>query len=104
MSVPVRRAGSGIAGDGSHVVWSQAEGTRGTRWRSVRSRSGHVVAVMMIETTPDGRVGRLELATERGLLTLHPEPHETALHGNVVSAAGVRHIGLDWSPGHVLVV
>ena len=45
-----------------------------------------------LEVAPNGRVTRLELTTGAGLLTLHPEPDESALHGNVVTPTGIRHL------------
>jgi hypothetical protein len=99
-----RRAGRGIAADGTLVVWSIAQGTRGTRWRSIRTDARGLVSALTVETTPDGRLGRLELATDRGMLTLHPDAAERALYGNVVGAEGVRHLALDWSLEHVLFV
>jgi hypothetical protein len=101
---PERRAGRGIGPDGTLVVWSRAQGTRGTRWRSTRSDARGVISVLTMETTPDGRLDRLELATDRGMLTLHPDSGRGALHGNVVTADGVRHLELPWSPEHALVV
>ena len=35
------------------------------------------------------------MTTPAGLLTLHPEPDETAMHGNVVGPDGVRHLALS---------
>jgi hypothetical protein len=99
-----RRAGRGIASDGTLVVWTIARGRRGTRWRSMRTDDRGVVSALTMETAPDDRLGRLELATDRGMLTAHPDALGTALHGNVVTASGVRHLTLAWSPEHVLLV
>jgi hypothetical protein len=100
----VRRAGSGRFVDGTDVVWSVAEGQKGRRWREVRSRDGSVVSSLLLETFPDRRFAHLELSTPAGLLTLHPEDDGT-LHGNVVTAADLRHVaGLPWPAGSVVVV
>jgi len=100
----VRRAGSGRFVDGIGVVWSVAEGQKGRRWREVRTRDGVVLSSLLLETFPDRGFAHLELSTGAGLLTLHPEPDRT-LHGNAVTAAGVRHVaGLPWPAGSVLVV
>jgi hypothetical protein len=80
--------------DGSDVTWSVAEGTKGRRWREVVVRDGGVAHSLLLETFPDRRFAHLELATPSGLLTLHPEPNGT-LHGNAVTAAGIRHV-LGW--------
>ena len=48
-------------------------------------------------------MGKLELATAAGLLTLHPEG--TTLHGNVARPSGLEHVALPWPErGLVLVV
>jgi len=101
----VRRAGRGTDTTGALVVWSVAEGRRGRRWREVRSvAGGGVVSSLLLETDPDGRFNHAELATEAGLLTLHPEGDGT-IHGNVVTAAGIEHVrGLPWSSDSVLIV
>ena len=100
----IRRAGAGRFVDGTDVVWSVAEGTKGRRWREVRSRDGAVVSSLLLETFPDRRFAHLELSTAAGLLTLHPEGDGT-LHGNAVTEAGMRHIdGLPWPDGSLLVV
>lgn len=107
----LRRAGHGRATDGSLVTWSVAEGSRGRRWREVRTfepaRAGEettVVSSLLFELDPDGRFAHLELSTAAGLLTLHPEGDGT-LHGNAVTAVGVEHIaGLPWAPDDVILV
>jgi hypothetical protein len=38
------------------------------------------------------------------MLTLHPEPDEASIHGNVVGSAGVRHLALPWSLDHWLLL
>ena len=100
----VRRAGAGRFGDGTDIVWSASEGSKGRRWREMRSRDGAVVSSLLLETFPDRRFAHLELSTAVGLLTLHPEGDGT-LHGNAVTEAGIRHIdGLPWPDGSLLVV
>ena len=100
----LRRAGSGRFVDGTAVVWTVAEGRRGRRWREVRSRDGVVVSSLLLETDTERRFAHLELSTLAGLLTLHPEPDGT-LHGNAVTASGVRHVeGVPWPAGSLLVV
>jgi hypothetical protein len=104
MTPPLRRGGTGSAADGSRVVWSVAEGRRGLRWREVRTdpATAAVLSSLLLETDPDGRFTHAELSTAAGLLTLHPEGDGT-LHGNVVSADGVRHLrGLPWHPDGTL--
>jgi hypothetical protein len=102
MAGPVRRAGHGRFVDGTDVTWSVAEGQKGRRWREVRSRNGVVVSSLLLETFPDGRFAHLELSTEAGLLTLHPEGDRT-LHGNAVVSAGVRHVvGFPWPDGSLI--
>lgn len=90
--------------DGSTVVWTIADGRRGRRWREVRTRDGAVEQVVLIETDPDGRFTRLEVSGAAGLLTLHPEPDHSTLHGNVVGTGGVRHLAFPWSARHGLLV
>jgi hypothetical protein len=90
--------------DGGTIIWSVAEGRRGRRWRAVTTRDGATESDLLLETAADGRPTRLELATSSGLLTLHPENDGSALHGNTVTTAGVRHHTLPWSAGHVLLV
>ena len=63
---------------------------------------GRLEASLLVETSPDGRLLKLELATGEGLLTLHPDGDPVRLHGNVVRAAGIEHIALPWSDRHVL--
>ena len=101
---PVRRGGHARNPLGDLVTWSEAEGERGTRWREAIEREGRLVRSLLLEASADGRPTRLEMTTLAGLLTLHPEPDESALHGNVVTPAGVRHLTLAWSPEHELFV
>jgi hypothetical protein len=61
-------------------------------------------AALLVETSADGRLAKLELATGEGLLTLHPDGEPRRLHGNVVRASGIDHIALPWSDAHLLLV
>jgi len=101
----LRRAGHGRAPDGSIVTWSVAEGRRGRRWREVVVAGEGNAAVrssLLLEIGPDGRFSHLELSTAAGLLTLHPEADGT-LHGNAVTADGVRHVvALPWDSDGVI--
>ena len=99
-----RRGGHATGPTGDRITWSLAEGARGTRWRESASRGGALIRGILLEVTPAGGVMRLELATAEGLLTLHPEPDASAIHGNVVTPHGIRHLAFDWSPSHELVV
>jgi hypothetical protein len=114
-----RRGGRARTSDGHRLVWSAAEGARGTRWREAvaadaadqaivvdgaDAADGSLVRTVLLEVSPEGRVTRVEVATATGLLTLHPEADESMLHGNVVTPTGVRHLALEWSPGHELIV
>lgn len=100
----VRRGGHARTVLGDRVTWSQAEGERGTRWREAIERDGQLLRSLLLEVSPAGRATRLELTTRVGLLTLHPEPDESAMHGNVVTPDGVRHLAFQWSPEHELLV
>lgn len=109
MSAPdrpvVRRGGTESLPGGRRLVWSVADGRRGRRWRAVTTHGdGRLEAALLVETTPDGRLSRLELATGEGLLTLHPDGDPRRLHGNTVRASGVEHHALPWSDGHALLV
>lgn len=101
---PVRRGGHARTPGGDLVTWTQAEGERGTRWRESIERDGRLVRALLLEVSTSGRPTRLEMTTAAGLLTLHPEPDESAMHGNVVAASGVRHLAVPWSPEHELLV
>lgn len=102
-SLPVRRGGTAGLPGGRRLVWTVATGARGRRWRSVTTHSDlRMEASLLVETAPDGRLVRLELATGEGLLTLHPGGDPTRLHGNVVRASGIDHVSLPWSEAHVL--
>jgi hypothetical protein len=56
----------------------------------------------LLEIGPAGEMMRLEIAAPAGLLTLHPGPDRTMLHGNVVRPAGIEHVALPWSTGHAM--
>lgn len=99
-----RRGGHGLGPTGDHVTWSLAEGARGTRWRESATRDGALVRSLLLEVTPVGAVARLEISTAGGLLTLHAASDGSAIHGNVVTAHGIRHLAFDWSPSHELVI
>lgn len=97
----VRRGGSATLPDGGEVAWSVADGRRGRRWRAATTRDGVLTTSLLLEVGADGRLARVELTTAAGLLTLHPEAGGS-LHGNVVSAGGIRHLTFDWSDDHEL--
>ena len=100
----LRRAGWGRLADGSVITWTVSEGRRGRRWREVRALGDSVVSSLLLETGPDRRFAHLELSTAAGLLTLHPEGDGT-LHGNAVTAGGVRHVvAVPWPTGSVLLM
>ena len=106
----LRRAGRLDLGGGETVLWSVAEGHRGRRWRSLRRDGSHrlisdlLISDLLLEVDQDGRWTRLELATARGILTLHPEADGTEVHGNVVTPDGVVPLAFAWSPQHRLAV
>jgi hypothetical protein len=94
----LRHAGHGRAEDGTLVTYTVAEGRRGRRWREVvvSGEARGIRSSLLLELDPDGRFSHLELSTAAGLLTLHPEP-DGSLHGNAVTAAGVRHVvAMTW--------
>lgn len=101
---PVRRGGRATTIGGDLLLWSEAEGTRGTRWRESLVRDGALVRSLLLEGSTAGRPARIEMTTSAGLLTLHPEPDESALHGNVVRADGIRHLAFAWSAEHELLI
>ena len=101
---PVRRGGHARNPLGDLITWSEAEGERGTRWRESLERDGELIRSLLLEVSTDGRPTRLEMTTRAGLLTLHPEPDQSALHGNVVTAGGIRHLAFPWSPEHELFI
>lgn len=82
------------------VLWSMAEGRRGRRWRATIRTSAGLIEDLLLEVGLDGRPGRLELTTDHGALTLHPEPDGRSAHGNVVGHDGVGALAFPWSPRH----
>jgi hypothetical protein len=101
----LRRAGRIDLAGGEAALWSVAEGRLGRRWRSVRlDAAGTLLSDLLLDLDPAGRWTRLELATARGILTLHPDPDGCAVHGNAVTERGVVPLAFPWSPGHRLVV
>lgn len=98
MAAYPRIGGRATMPSGARLTWSAAGGTRGTRWREAVDLDGRLVRSLLLEVSPAGRPTRLELTTLEGLLTLHPEPDESAIHGNVVGSSGVRPLALPWSP------
>jgi hypothetical protein len=101
---PVRRGGRATTPDGGRLTWTQAEGARGTRWREALAFEGRLVRSLLLEVTTAGRPSRLEVTTRAGLLTLHPESDERAIHGNLVGGDEVRHLAFGWSPEHELLM
>lgn len=102
----LRRAGFLPLEDGRTVTWTVAEGRRGRRWREAVTKPDQpgIRHSLLLETDPSGWFSHLELSTEAGLLTLHPEGDGT-VHGNVVSARGVEHVrGLEWEPHGIVLV
>jgi hypothetical protein len=104
VSGPLKAGGRAVTPDGRTIVWSVAEGPRGRRWREAISEGGSLRRSLLLEVSPAGAPTRLELTTEAGLLTLHPDVDGRELHGNVVMANGVRHLQFDWSFEHELFV
>jgi hypothetical protein len=106
----LRRAGRLDLGGGESILWSVAEGRRGRRWRSIRRDASNrliadlLVSDLLLEVDANGRWTRLELATVRGILTLHPDADGTAVHGNVVTPDGVVPLTFVWSPQHRLMI
>jgi hypothetical protein len=100
----LRRAGRARLPDGATLLWSVAEGSQGRRWRAVTLLDGRITHALLFEATAGGRPIRLELTTEIGMLTLHPDPDEKSAHGNIVHVAGVRPLKLPWSPDHAIEV
>jgi hypothetical protein len=101
---PVRRGGRATTIGGELLIWSEAEGARGTRWREGLQRDGALVRSLLLEVSAAGRPTRLEMTTSAGLLTLHPEPDESKLHGNIVEADGITHLSFPWSAEHELLI
>ena len=104
MTAPVRVAGRATTIDGATVVWSRAEGSRGTRWREALTRDAVLTRGVLLEVARDGRTTRLEVTTGAGMLTLHPDADEGELHGNVVGQYGVSHLAYSWSPAHTILL
>ena len=104
MSEYLRRAGTARLSDGATLTWTVAEGGRGRRWRATATAGGVLTHALLLEVDLDGRPARLELTTASGILTLHPEPDGSALHGNLVTATGVTHLAYEWSHDHGLSV
>ena len=100
MAAPTRIGGRARTIDGATIVWSRADGTRGTRWREVLDRDGRMTRTVLVEVSSDGFINRLEVATPAGLLTLHPGAAGSTLHGNVVTPNGVRHLSFPWGRDH----
>ena len=98
----LRRAGRGLLPDGATLIWSAADGERGRRWRGSSTLDGRLTHAVMLETSPAGRILRLEVATASGLLTLHPERDSRSIHGNIVHVGGVRPLAFPWSADHEL--
>jgi hypothetical protein len=94
-----RLGGRGRTIDGATIVWSRADGARGTRWREALERDGRLTRTVLIEVSATGVVSRLEVATDAGLLTLHPGADASTLHGNVVTTSGIRHLSFPWGAG-----
>ena len=59
-----------------------------------------LIEALLLEVALDGRPGRLEVTTDHGVLTLHPEPDGRSAHGNVVAHEGVRALAFPWSARH----
>ncbi len=92
MSDPLRRGGTFLDADERTVIWSVAEGRRGSRWRwTVGDGRGAIAVGHTLEIDPDGRFARLESASGMGLLTLHRES-DGSVHGNRVTDGGVEHL------------
>lgn len=103
-SAYVRRAGTGRLPGGRRLTWTVADGHRGRRWRGITTSGDRLLRATLVEVNTDGTVSKLEVASPDGLLTLHPEPDSSMLHGNVIRADGIEHVALPWSPDHILVV
>jgi hypothetical protein len=102
----LRRAGHLPLEDGRSATWSVAEGRRGRRWREVVSKPDDqgIRHSLLLEIDSEGRFAHLELSTRAGLLTLHPEGDGT-LHGNAVTARGVRPVrGMPWDRDAIVLV
>jgi hypothetical protein len=100
----LRLGGRHVLATGETVVWSIADGRRGRRWRELTIVDGVARRSILFEMDPAGEVSRLEIGSAAGLLTLHPVGRPAAIHGNLVSAAGIRHLSFPGEAGTVLVV
>lgn len=100
----LRQGGTARLADGATLTWTVAEGARGRRWRAVATVAGAITHALLLEVDLTGRFARIELSTSGGLLTLHPSPDGTRLHGNRISPAGIEHLTFDWSVDHGLSV
>jgi hypothetical protein len=98
----LRRAGRARLDDGSELLWTLAEGGRGRRWRATTTLDGRISHTLLLEIDRAGRPARLELTTEAGMLTLHPEADGRSIDGNVVHRGGVRPLAFAWGPDHDL--
>jgi len=81
---------------------SAADGERGRRWRATATVDGRLTHAVLLETSPGGKILRLEVATASGLLTLHPAADGRSIHGNIVHVGGVRPLSFAWSADHEL--
>ena len=86
------------------MTWTVADGRKGRRWRAVTTSGDRLLNALLVEVAPDGALAKIEVAAPAGLLTLHPEPDMSELHGNVVRADGIEHVAMPWSPAHVLML
>lgn len=100
----MRRAGTGRLPGGWRLTWTVADGHGGRRWRAITVAGDRLLHTLLLEVEPDGSLSKLEVATPEGLLTLHPEPDASMLHGNVVRAAGIERVTLPWSQAHILML
>lgn len=104
MTGSLRVGGRALLADGETLVWSVAEGSRGRRWREAIIDGAGLRRSLLLEVSLAGVATRLEMTTRAGLLTLHPSDAGRELHGNVVTATGIRHLRFDWSGEHELYV
>jgi hypothetical protein len=100
----LRLGGRSELPSGEVVAWSVADGGRGRRWRETATRDGVLIRAVLFEADRSGRVERLELVSSAGLLTLHPADDDSAIHGNVVTPTGIRHLAFEWHDQAVLFV
>jgi hypothetical protein len=100
----LRRAGSGRLTDGSRLVWTVAEGSRGRRWRWTRTTNAGLASVGLLELDEEGAFSRLELGGPAGLLTLHVDHSGNEVHGNVAAPGGMRHLRFPWARDDLLLV